>query len=255
MQSDLVSLMDELASTYGVEREMVERAISSILASPPMRRITGADFAEMTESGLVVYGRHGVGNLGNPKRSLLRALTHELEKSLQDTRTASEYDRVMLLRNKPARGTIERKYPDGSLLVSLAITGVFGETVDEHFAFCTLRRQPPYERDKYRAGQTLQFHVERVLPVRREDGLSAVIVSLSRTSRDLPALLLSRELPGRKDIRCIRRVVGKISHIEASEYVPKEAILKVGKELNERISVKHHDARQRQELRRSAHAN
>ncbi len=240
MQID--AIIEELATLHGVERKTVEEAIACVLASPSMRKITGADFAELTSNGLIVYGKYGPGNLGMPKRSLLRALTHELEKHILDARTITEYDKVLHLKGNIIRGYIDRRHEDGSLIVSLPITGIFGEVVDEHFAICPTRNQPPHERSIYSPGQTRCFHVDKVTPVRRDDGSSAVIISLSRTARRLPAILLKKELSGRNDIRCTKRIVGKISYIEAKGSVPREAIIKVGRELNERILVKHNAA-------------
>jgi hypothetical protein len=59
---------------------------------------------------------------------------------------------------------------------------------------------------------------------------------LSRTSRELPCLLL-QERSKISGIRCLRRIPGAFSSLISPTRIPKEDIMYVGKELNEYLHV------------------
>lgn len=235
-----------LAGKYGMTEEQVQDALELVLSGPAFRRATGAAFGELAGNGIVVYGDHGKGFLGETRRSLSRVLSHDLERVLRDAATATEYDRCKHLRGQAVSGRIERIDKDGTLSVAIPLPGLFGETAFVILAVCSPRKQPLRERGACRPGETRMFLVERIATVRR-GGISAVRITLSRTSPRLTEKLLKRELKERMRLACVKRVAGRISYVEAERAIPREAIVKVGKELGERIKVRHYSDRDRQE--------
>lgn len=246
MELAMDEMVAALARKYGLTVEQVRDALDRVLSGLCFRRATGAHFGELTADGIVVYGDRGAGCLGETRRSLSRLLAHELEKVLRDAATGAEYDRRMHMRGQIVAGCIESIGVDGTLRVAITITGLFGETAGVIMGICTPRKQIPLERGALRPGETRMFLVEHIAAIRRK-GISSVLIFLSRTSPKLPEKLLKKETKGKCSLVCVKRVIGKMSYIVAQRPIPREAIVKVGRELNERIKVRHNGHRDRQE--------
>lgn len=232
-------LVTALANKHEVTVAQVNEALDMVLTGPVFRRTTGSAFGELTEFGLIAYRENGPMPLGPIKHTVKRLLVRELERILCNLSTADDLKKWKKITGQTVRGTIGRISSDGSLGVILGLAGLLGEVTDEIVGICPKGLQPPRERNYYRSGETRWFYVNSVKAIKTPGGISAVRVELSRTATILPVSLLRREMPEKIKMSCTRRVVGKISYILAERQLPREAILKVGKELGERVKVKY----------------
>ncbi|MRR59265.1 MAG: hypothetical protein EG824_13800, partial [Deltaproteobacteria bacterium] len=101
---------------------------------------------------------------------------------------------------------------------------------------CPLRYQPLHERNNYVPGKVYHWFVTSVLPV-ANDRHARVRIRLSRTSKELPALLL-RQLSGMERIICRRRIPGGPAEIITALKIPKDIINTVGKETGDIYRVR-----------------
>lgn len=171
---------------------------------------------------------------GQIDRKLRRHILHLVELELQKRQTARESDELEELRGKTLPGEIIRIAGNGTLHVTLEFTDVFQQL--SLAGECPLEQQPLHERGRYRLGEVREFYITSVLPIVANGQPAKVRIRLSRTSRELPALLL-QERTGIYGIECRRRVAGGFSNIVTPARIPKEAINHVGKELGERLNV------------------
>lgn len=169
-------------------------------------------------------------NLGS---KALRHVKYHLEKKLQIRKTASDYDRVRFMRRRLISAQVD-SIKEGNLFVIMPDSGTFGENV--LYAVCPLDHQPPYERKLYKPGMELYFIVERIEIVQMPGRTYAVGIVLSRNNWTLPEKLLKLHTPELK-VKCIKRVVGRVSYIASEGFVPRETIKKACKDLGERIVI------------------
>lgn len=167
-------------------------------------------------------------------RNLRRHILHLVELELQKRQSVRESEDLEGLRGKTLPGEITRIAGNGTLHVTLEFTDVFQQL--SLAGECPVDHQPLHERDRYRIGDVREFLISSVLPIIVNGRPAAVRIRLSRTSKELPALLL-QELTGIYGIECKRRVAGGFSNIITPVRIPKEAINNVGKELGERLNV------------------
>lgn len=167
-------------------------------------------------------------------RKLRRHVQHQVELELQRRKTLDEAGHLKELRGYTAPGEITRIAADGSLIVTLEIADHYRRLILS--GICPLRFQPTHERGGYHLGTVKEFHVTSVVPVMINHRSSRVRVQLSRSSKQLPQLLL-RERSRIHGIVCLKRIPGAFSSILTPTRIPKDIINSVGKELQEHLYV------------------
>ena len=167
-------------------------------------------------------------------RKLRRHIFHLVELELRKRQALRESEDLGQLRGTTLPGEITRIADNGTLRVALEFSDVFRQLALA--GECPVDHQPVHERGRYRVGDVREFFISSVLPVAVNGRQTFVRIRLSRTSKELPALLL-QERTGVYGIECQRRVAGGFSNIVTPTRLPKEAINHVGKELGERLNV------------------
>lgn len=165
---------------------------------------------------------------------LRRHLLYQIKLELQKRRTLNEADRLKQLRGYSAPGEISRIADDGALIVALEIADYYRRLV--LCGVCPVRFQPFHEVGRYGIGSVKEFYISSVVPVMVNKRYSKVRILLSRTSKELPRLLL-QERSRIAGITCIERVPGAYSSVVTPVRIPKEIINSVGKELEEHLHV------------------
>jgi len=173
---------------------------------------------------------------------LRRHLLYQIKLELQKRRTLNEAVRLKELRGYSAPGEISRIADDGALIVSLEIADYYRRLV--LCGVCPARFQPHHEsgRGRYSIGSVKEFYISSVVPVMVNKRYSKVRILLSRTSKELPRLLL-QERSRIAGITCVERIPGAYSSIVTPARIPKEIINSVGKELEEHLHVSIQEAR------------
>ena len=171
---------------------------------------------------------------------LRRHLLYQIKLELQKRRTLNEADRLKQLRGYSAPGEISRIADDGALIVALEIADYYRRLV--LCGVCPVRFQPFHEVGRYGIGSVKEFYISSVVPVMVNKRYSKVRILLSRTSKELPRLLL-QERSRIAGITCIERVPGAYSSVVTPVRIPKEIINSVGKELEEHLHVSIQEAR------------
>ena len=167
-------------------------------------------------------------------RKLRRHLLYQIELEMQKRRTLNEANRLKELRGYSAPGEISRIAEDGALIVSLEIADYYRQMILG--GVCPARFQPLHERGRYAIGSVKEFYISSVVPVMVNKKYSRVRILLSRTSKELPRLLL-QERSRISGIRCLKRIPGAYSNIVTPKRIPKDVINSVGKELGEHLHV------------------
>jgi len=163
-----------------------------------------------------------------------RQIRRQIELELEKRQALHECNHLRSLRGQVIKGEVRKIASNGEVIVALE--------VDDHFrqltltGVCPARYLPPKERCRFNLGEIRAFLVTSVLSVQKR-GRFKVQIRLSRTSKDLPELLL-RQATGLRGIRCLKRIVGAFCEIETVKFLPKDAIKAVGEELKERIIVR-----------------
>ena len=165
---------------------------------------------------------------------LRRHLLHQIKLELQKRRTLNEADRLKELRGHSAPGVISRIAEDGTLIVSLEIADYYRRLV--LCGVCPARFQPHHESGRYSIGSVKEFYISSVVPVMVNKRYAKVRILLSRTSKELPRLLL-QERSRIAGISCVERIPGAYSSIVTPARISKEIINSVGKELEEHLHV------------------
>jgi len=167
-------------------------------------------------------------------RKLRRHVQHQVELELQLRKTLNEAGHLKELRGYTAPGEITRIAEGGSLIVTLEIADHYRRLILS--GICPARFQASHEREHYRPGTVMEFHITSVVPVMVNHRSTKVRVQLSRISRELPRLLL-QERSRIDGIRCLKRIPGAFSSIVTPSRIPKHIINSVGKELKEHLYV------------------
>ena len=167
-------------------------------------------------------------------RKLRRLFLHEIERELQKRRTLLEAERLKEVRGTVAPGEIFRIAADGTLFVSLERADSCRRLVLA--GLCPVRCQPLHERGRYTIGTVREFYITSVLPVMVNRSSCRVRILLSRTSKELPRLLL-QERSRVSGILCRKRIPGGYSELVTPVTIPKDVINSVGKELGEHLHV------------------
>lgn len=165
---------------------------------------------------------------------LRRQLLYQIKVELQKRRTLNEADRLKELNGFSAPGEISGIAEDGALTVSLEIADYYRRLI--LCGFCPVRFQPHHELGRYSIGSVKEFYISSVVPVMVKKRYSRVRILLSRTSKELPRLLL-QERSRIDGIICTERVPGAYSTIVTPRRIAKDTINSVGKELGEHLHV------------------
>ncbi len=167
-------------------------------------------------------------------RKLRRLFLHQIELELQKRRTLLEAHRLKEARGTVVPGEIFRIAADGTLFVSLKSVDSCRRLILA--GLCPVRYQPLHERGRYTIGTAREFYITSVLPVMVNRSSCRVRILLSRTSKELPRLLL-QERSRVSGILCRKRIPGGYSEMVTPVTIPKDAINSVGKELGEHLHV------------------
>lgn len=237
----LEKLCREIAREYrlpaGETMVILEQTLSDTLTEAFGRRVivslSGENMVICRETGK--NGREGLERLSprQVRKEVVRLCRYRIETELNRRKAIREYDFLKTLQGAVVRGVVDRVKKDSSLVVLFPVDELFN--CREIAGISPVSMQPPRERGTYRQGEARFFFVSSVRLV-GWDKVLLVEIRLSRTSRRLPEALLKMET-GLTEIRCIRRIAGKISLIASRERLSREAILAVATELGERVKV------------------
>ena len=233
------SLPDEILSESGLPADdamdAVEVAIAKTLTGALRSNVCVRIDAQLKILAYPCGNREPIKiSLDNISGKLRRHLLYQIKLELQKRRTLNEADRLKELRGYSAPGEISRIADDGSLIVSLEISDYYRRLI--LYGFCPPRFQPFHELGSYTIGGVKEFYISSVVPVMVNKRYSKVRILLSRTSKELPRLLL-QERSRIAGITCIKRIPGAYSSIVTPARIPKEIINIVGKELEEHLHV------------------
>lgn len=239
----------DLVELYGLPEEMVEESLLAAL-SHSLTDIFGYEVeAFLNDAGaLELYGypsRHGelqiqkipLEKIGRPA---IRQIRRTLTANLVRRRILEEYDLLRQLTGRVLDGMVIKAVEGGPIFAKLYHEGLC-VGMNTLAGTCPYRSQTPRERQTYRPGEVLAFHVLKVLPA-SVDGMPRVDIILSRNSRVLVDGLLMREIcqdPAMRDmkVKCVKRIAGAYSVIESPFPLPLQAIKKVSAELKEYVRV------------------
>jgi len=238
----LENLYKEIAGEYrfsAVEaRPFLERTLSASLSESLGKRavvlISGNDITVYREKGGDDSPVLEQVPLSGLNRKLLRRCRYRIDTELRKRMSQVEYDYLKPLQGTVIRGIIDGIREDFSLVILFSVDELFKRR--EIIGICPLSLQPPRERGKYRRGEACYFIVAKIRLIRLAEWLFRVDVRLSRTSRLLPELLLKMKSEY-AEIRCVRRIAGRISFVVSKERLPLEVIRDVSAELGERVKV------------------
>lgn len=228
----------ELLTKYGLpEAEAlgaIEYAIARTLTSALRTNLSVRINGKLEITAFPPHGEPAEIPLEAISRKLRRHLIHRVELELQKRQALLEAEELKELLRKNVHGEISRVADEGTLNVTLEIADVFRHLILP--GECPVRHQPTHERGSYRIGDVKEFFITSVAPIIVNGKSARVRICLSRTSKELPALLLM-ERTGVAGIECRRRVAGGFSDIVTPTRIPKDAINSVGKELGEHLNV------------------
>ncbi|WP_224962729.1 hypothetical protein [Geomonas subterranea] len=237
---DTTETVKALAAKHNLSPEQVRDALDQVLCSPAFRKATSSEFGQLTGEGVIVFRERGASLLGELKHPLSRLLTGELEKILTDAATAAELEHWLPLHKTVVKARIERISRNGDLEIVLERGGVFGEAVSEVIARCSHLKLSDRDRMRLTPGNSHYFYVEKVQAVRCGDAPASIKIDLSRVTPRLTEFLIRKEMKDKKvRFKCWKRVVGKKNYISSAGFIPKEAIVAAGCELNERMVVEY----------------
>ena len=240
MQSIILSL----ASRYALSTTEVIQEIESAFArqlSQWYRQEVMVFLREGTQLEVVAFGKRN----GLPVQQILNlpaVLSRNQFKSILENHlaTAAVIKQVRLLKGFERRllwGEVVRNRVGDHLLVETEI--IPDETI---IATCPLNRIGLHERHagRLQPGQRRAFHLRRIEPV-LVNGTPRTKVVLDRVSKTLTENLLRHHLGDaahRFHFRCLTRYVGHKSIVLATRRLPREVIIAVDRELQERIEVR-----------------
>ncbi len=244
----MVSISD-IVELYGLPEETVEEILLAAFSHSLTNSFGYEVEALMNDAGaLALYGypsRHGelqvrnipLERIGRPAiRQIRRTLTEDLVRR----RILQEYDLLRQLTGRVLEGMVTKTLEKGPIFVKLyhddlclgknTVTGT-----------CPFRSQTPRERQTYRPGDVLAFHVLKIFPV-SEDGMPRIDIVLSRNSKGLVEGLLMKQIRqdpamGSTKVRCVKRIAGAYSVIESPVPLPLKAVKNVSDELKEYVRV------------------
>jgi hypothetical protein len=231
-------LTADLLQKYGLPEDQVLDAVE-LAVTRTLSAALDTTVSVRAENGLEIVAYPRIGRpvevpLHAITRKLRRHVLHNVELELQRRQALREAEILQELRGQVIYGTVGRIEAGGTLRVVLEIDEIFRRLILS--GECPLLYQPGHERGLYRVGDSRAFHVTRVHAVQAGRHSARVRIQLSRTSPQLPELLL-KKVTGVDGIVCQRRVAGGFSRLATPVRLPKSAINTVGKELGEHLYV------------------
>ena len=240
MQSIIVSL----ASRYALSSAEVIQEIESAFAcqlSQWYRQEVMVFLREGMQLEVVAYSKKN----GLPVQRILdlpAVLSRNQFKTILENHlaTAAVIKQVRLLKSFERRllwGEVVRNRTGDHLIVETEII-----PVEPIIAICPLNRIGLHERHagRFQPGQRRAFHLRRIEPV-LVNGTPRTKVVLDRVSKTLTENLLRDHLGDAArqfHFRCLKRYVGHKSIVLATRRLPREVIIAVDRELQERIEVR-----------------
>ena len=240
MQSIILSL----ASRYALSPAEVIQEIESAFArqlSQWYRQEVMVFLREGMSLEVVTYGKKN----GLPVQQILdlpAVLSRNQFKTILENHlaTAAVIKQVRRLKGFERRllwGEVVRNRAGDHLLVETEI--ISDEPI---IATCPLNRIGLHERHagRFQPGQRRAFHLRRIEPVLVNDTPRTKVI-LDRVSKTLTENLLRHYLGDRADrfhFRCLKRYVGHKSIVLTTRRLPREVIVAVDRELQERIEVR-----------------
>jgi hypothetical protein len=244
--------LDSIAQKYGLSKETIieefEMVVSKIMASSlgwPVETVYKSGRFLIQAFPNTSEGLTKVQNIvfkGNPD-TLLKEAMQKVEIALEIRRSDALRQRIRHLTHTAVNGRIISFSSQGDLFVEIEQTYNGTCTEEKVVGICRKRRQPIHERGNYFIGDWYRFSVMNVVTV-FTNRTPRVEINLSRTSTRLVEALIHEELFRHPDVhentsvKCLSRIPGIISKILTSHRIPREIILCISDELNERIKVK-----------------
>jgi hypothetical protein len=240
MQSIILSL----ASRYALSSAEVIKEIESAFAHQLSQRYHQEVMVFLREEmrlQVVAYGKKN----GLPVQHLLDLPAilsrHQFKTILENhLATAAVIKQVRLLKGFERRllwGEVVHNRTGDHLLIETEI--IPDEPI---IAICPLNRIGLHERhaSRFQPGQRRAFHLRRIEPV-LVNGTPRTKVVLDRVSKTLTENLLRHHLGDaahRFQVRCLTRYVGHKSIVLTTRRLPREVIIAVDRELQERIEIR-----------------
>ena len=238
------SIIASLASRHGLSRAEVLHQIESafsMLLSRWYRMEVMAFLREDLRLEAVAYSKEGglmMQRVLDLPSMLSRArMTTYLEEYLATAAVIKQVRYYKSFERRLLWGEVVRNKNGDHLLVETEI--VPDEPI---IAVCPLNRIGIHERfgGRFQLGHRRAFHLRRIEPV-VINGTPRTKVVLDRVSKTLTENLLRHHLGEAADrfqFRCIKRYVGHKSMVLTTRRLPREVILAVDRELQERIEVR-----------------
>lgn len=228
------SLLNELSDKYNLSDAEVTATIEKVIADVLMKATNKDVECNIDRGEIYIYDSDKkILPISNVNKSIVRHIRSVLRKALYLQEAIKRYDEIKNLINTVVGGYIKKNLPDGSLYVEL-------DSNKNIYGICKVENQPPKERGKYRLGEYYNFYVNRIVTL--SEPVDNMVI-LSRTSKSLVVELLKKSVRNKLlediEIACENRIAGYVSKVRVSKRIPKECILDVSKELQERIIVKY----------------
>jgi len=232
-------ISDDILTRYGeslAETEIIDAI--EIATTRTLQQSFGVPFAVQLagKPKVIMIPQHGESLVIDPAqigKKLRRQIAFQIENELTVRQALAESRQLRTLRGMVVTGTIKGRTDAGNLLVEMELEDEFQRLI--LMGICPVRFQPRHERSSYQIGEQKEWFVTAVLPIVNQH-TAMVMVRLSRSSPNLPAILL-RKHSGMDRIVCTRRIPGAYSCIATDSRIPKIHINTVGKELREKLHV------------------
>lgn len=243
MNAEFNNIIDEFVDKYGFPRKHVIDEIEKVFSSMLSRWYRMNVAVLYSDSRLCAFGYSKVAgsyvqrefDLQKAKPKGWETIKRIIEQNMLRAACREEY---YLLKNVRTMGwgRISDIDPGNKLVVQLELAKKF-----EIYAECPITRIGRHERQTaaFAVGEKRAFWVRVIHPVTL-NGTPRISVTLNRTSKHLPEMLLMEKLKDQElTVKCSRRYPGQKSFMVSNKYIPKNAILEVENELQEYIEVKY----------------
>lgn len=235
----IVRMADEYALPLDVAKSTVAAAVGdSLSASSPLQHAAEYEGYDLIIRAFDPSRGWFEINTETLNKRIVRNVTFAVHRALEKAVAFRIQNVANQYLHGVVQGSVSRIEADGTLLIDFSLDNpATGETFLV-LGRCPVKDQPPHERDKYKRGDSLKWYLKRseVVNVRKIPRLE---VLLSRTSLEFAACLLREnnyDCGGEMvKVECVRRVSGAFAMFRISGKVERDAILRTGAELKERI--------------------
>ena len=243
MSTEFNQIIEGFVDKYSLPRKQVIGEIEKVFSSMLSRWYRMNVIVLYSDSSLKAFGYSKTAgcyvqrefDLQKAKPRGWETIKRIIERNMQRAACREDY---YLFRNARTIGwgSICDIDPGNKLIVQLELSRKF-----EIYAECAITRIGRYERgtSAFSIGEKRAFWVRAIHPVTL-NGTPRLSVTLNRTSRHLPEMLLMEEMHDKElTVKCSHRYPGKKSFLIANKFIQKNAILNVENELHEYIQVKY----------------